>query len=1107
MTHGGLPRAWLSEFLEQRQLNDPDGRALYAYRCRSEEFNTLRECLRSIPAVDAGNDWPIRAFALYAAEWWQRQFDGSRWSWEPILASINWQSIHYPELYEPVRQAWAYWRTKPVRLPTSGTRYLGTFACNGGLPLALVGASGGHVTAYLKAVLQHVSTYREFVDDTIELAQDQQHLLRPPTLRRDFVFRLAAEIADAILDLRADASGKDPLGTLDKRRPDWRKDMPLDLGNERARQLLAALLQDAKRGTSATNAFRVERYLRRTSGGWRLGARAQLPSRLAPDMLARQVGVAPGDLPPRLEIRLQDGRTLGILADRGENGYVLAGQSHTRPVEVWDNRAADELRLEFLFGGGSVGQPLEPRLGAALSELPWVFREDDADCPLVGEGSTRNRSSALLVLLPNDCSVEGGASPWDDAVVLERQLWRITRDAVINTSSGRCIIRPATAQLSEEQYSFLGQRYYDVEASYPLFRGRPSLLCRRGDQAPKRVKIEEVSWRQPGGDWLNQPDAWGQWTARHIRDRELRHVARVGILPDLFSVSTAPGGDITTGCFMIAGADKARVSVSGMDAQTDVFQENTRRVTLVAKESPNPPATVQLRILWPGGTEILLRAPFPGSGGRFLATDRSIPPRLSADELYGVRAFAFSSRDSAWYLVEGELKAHDLGNLARVAYFRHQLRKTDNRHELALIELLSDIQLLLQASASEDARIVLRILDDSQRPEATLEICRFAAALENNKTGLVFPEPPLEGAIDDISFQSWPLARPAEEPVALTPPVMVGESVGVRVPGDLSLEHEPWIVVMRRGNSVCARPLVLGGQPDPSSDDTFALNHAALLADKEERMRQFDRQLRRMANPHRVAIDELEEDWNFLTESLLRAEAEAVPIAEIDLLRAMTRVPRLLVRCLFRVEEAPRQLLWRIERELPFSWLLIPREIWMEEAKLAAYRIQSHWPLKEQAQEEALKFVDRVLDTGTDEIGALAAMATDVRMQLLGFGLQQSFIDTLADVRRNAALNKIRRHANDSDWPIGWGRDQWQEELGQLPEWIWLSDEKLKKRRPMHDTPDLAAWCSISSISLSPRATFVIKRNRAHDAAWFDSAYGAAWAKLAYLVDRMGRQQ
>lgn len=172
---------WLDAFLESRGLQLPDGRPLYSYRCTAREFGSLARTLEAYRHRGTA----IRAFVIYAAEWWQRHYNGGPLAWQPLLESVGWHGVHYPDLYMPVRVALHWWHVELVRLPTQ-ISYLGTFACQGGLPLALVGDADSRVTQYLRAVLRHTAAYRQFVDDAIDLARDQQHRLRPPTLRRDW---------------------------------------------------------------------------------------------------------------------------------------------------------------------------------------------------------------------------------------------------------------------------------------------------------------------------------------------------------------------------------------------------------------------------------------------------------------------------------------------------------------------------------------------------------------------------------------------------------------------------------------------------------------------------------------------------------------------------------------------------------------------------------------------------------------------------------------------------------------------------------------------------------------------------------------------------------
>ena len=490
---------WLRSFLDQRHLEQPDGRPLYAYRCTQREFAEVVERLGRESGEGRLAEWDVRAFVLYASEWWQRCYDGGRWAWEPLLGHVGWNQVHFPDLYEPIRGALRWWRVELVRLETS-TRYLGTFACQGGLPLALVGESS-RVASYLRAVLKHVAWYRQFVEDSIELARDQQHLLRPPTLRREYVFRLAADLVDAVLDLGEHVQGEEVLQVLDRERPGWRESMPLDLDNERARELLIGLLQDAKAGTSIGINFGVERLLLRTGVGWRLGAQIHLPRSLTTEVLAMQLGRPESTLPLRMHVRVvgQAVRVVGLYAAGGDEFHLVSGE-RSRAVTFWDEDAAGEFRLEF-FAQDVVGE-VAVRRGSSLGELPWVFRSEGTECALVGEGSVSDRSPELLVLMPDGCQVSHGEAL--EASVVGRGLWRITQPTVVETGSGKCSVKPSSEQAEEEDYTLSGQRFYGFGAPYPLFRGEVLLrVARRADEAPGRLlhtrlagaRVGATGWR------------------------------------------------------------------------------------------------------------------------------------------------------------------------------------------------------------------------------------------------------------------------------------------------------------------------------------------------------------------------------------------------------------------------------------------------------------------------------------------------------------------------------------------------------------------------------------------------------------------------------------
>ena len=1118
---------WIRDFLRCRNLELPDGRALYAYRCTRLEFEALTGTLKqSPPLANRTDNALIQAFVLYAAEWWQRRYDGRHWAWEPLLISIGWYSVDYPELYEPVRKAWSWWKVDLVRLPTS-IRYLGTFACQGGLPLALVGDTGSRVTQYLRAVLRHTAAYRQFVEDPIDLARDQQHLLHPPTLRRDYVFRLAGDLIEAVLDLQSDAQDEDPLNALDQARPDWRRTMPLDLEDERARDLLTGLLREAAQGQVApVNDFRVERFLRQTGVGWRLGARVRLPASISADNLARQLRVPEAALPPRIEVRMQSERVIGLYAAQSDE-FLLAPTARSS-TEFWDSEAAGEVRLRFL-AGGEVGEPLVPYRGTALGELPWAFRGDD-DGSLIGEGSVSNRSPEIVVLVPDACKPDrldastesqlgqGGESACEpEARVqdLERTLWRISEPTAIETSSGRCVIRPSSGQAAEEEYRLSGQRFYDFESTCPLFRGTPTLRVAKAEQVARALPANEVGWRQAGGNWRQNPIGFGLWELRHVRGGELQYLGRAGILPERISLSIEPGADMSQGHLVLNEADAVRVAAHDPEAVvTTRIEGATLQIHAAARDALTPPVRVQLRLHWPGAAELAVQAPFPGQGGRILRDGRPVDRELSVDDLYGVRAIALSPDGTQRFWIEGELKAPDLGGLLRVAHFRHPLRKTGVKHERPIVDVRPMIELLLAASSSSDSSVALRIVDRYQREHGAVRVNRFAATLEYDPSMTFVSVSPMPDDETPTTFKALRIARPDLEPVPLDVLGPADAPHGAVLPQVLNVD-ESRLLVVGHNDRVRIRPVAIGGNSDPSSDfvgvrDTEAprLRESMNLSDSDSRTQAIADAMDTMLAQEET--ERSEEEWSFLNDSLLCVDG--LPATAVDLLKTLVTKPDLLVRCLFRLDSAPRNMLWRLEDDLPFSWLLIRRDVWWIEAKRAFDRFREllSGALDGVHDQMARKHVTSILDEGKDWISALNTVSTDVSFRLEGARLSDPFVDAVQQERDKKLPAQIQLRASLDDWPTGDGRREWTQELerGELIDKLgmWLDPNEHPTRQPFLDTPIAAAWCCFAS-KPTARTTFLAKRIRAHDPEWFDIAYSAAWFRLARMADDIRERQ
>ena len=1095
-------REWLTGFIGERELDEPDGRPLYAYRCTFREFAEVRERLADARQHGGLGLWEIRAFVLYASQWWQRRYSGGPWSWEPVLRDVGWNDVYPPDLYPPLRHAWQWWRVELVRLSQT-TRYLGTFAVQGGLPLLLVGETGP-VTAYLRAVVRHIARYRRFVDDPVELARDQQHLLRQRTLRREYVFRLAADLVDAVLDLREHiGQGDDPLAELDSRRPAWRESMPLDIDNDMARQLLEGLLREAKAGGSSGSDFGVKRFLVRTEAGWRLAARVRLPRSVETGDLGGHLHVQETDLPPTMHVRTagEGGRVVGVYGASGEHFHLISGENNPG-ASFWDAAAVEEFRLEF-FAQDLVGE-VKTRRGAALGELPWVFRAD-GEYALIGEGSVSDRAPELLALLPEGSEPSTGEAL--NATVVGRRLWRVSEPAIVHTDSGSCALKPASEQMVEEDYWLSGDRFYAFAFTCPLFRGLPRLILSRAEAAPRAVPPNEVSWRSAGTQWQSLPNGLGLWEVRHVQRGVLRHHGRLGLLPKALSVAVEPTSE-SEGHLVLGAGQGVGVACDAKGTDIEVEQvAGKMRMRLSAVDAFNPPADVALRLRWPRARELRVLAPFPGAGARFLKNGEPLVDSvLAVDDLYGVRATALSTDDTQRFWIEGELKAEDVGQVKPVAHFRLALRKAGIRHEVALVEVDSTLRLLLGASAAPDARVSVRVVDTSNNEYETLEVRRFAAVLNHDPAmESVVVEPPLEHS-GVPTFEALPMARTEAEPVTLTPVGPPDAPVCARLPDELSSSDEPWLVVLRSEGGIRAEPAIVGGRSARLETlQALSFREALALASATDRAKEVEAALVRTVEEEDES--QAEAEWAFVNEMLLCLDG--VPSSASDLISALPRCPQALVRCLFRVDPSVRTRIWQLDDELPFSWLLVRRQIWRGEARIAFDAMcREMRGIVQDPERLASGHVLSVLEEGAKHIGALDTLVTDIEAMLEGGELSGDFVQMVREERDRQRQQHVHRLASEDHWPPGYTRQDWSEVLGEprLLKFRSWDPEADRRRQPTFDTPVAAAWCCFAS-DPTPRTPFLVKRMRAHEPDWFDMAYRAAWYELAGIQDRASKNR
>ena len=148
---------WLLSFLNEHiNTSKPDGRPLYAYKCKDEAYNQLKELMGKMFST-ARSGYPSLTFApmfcLFAAETWRRKHDGGPWKWETVFNEINEMTPNYPQIYDWLQNGLAYWERTILQSLTDKHLYLITIACEGGLPLLLLRNENARLSRYFKQLL------------------------------------------------------------------------------------------------------------------------------------------------------------------------------------------------------------------------------------------------------------------------------------------------------------------------------------------------------------------------------------------------------------------------------------------------------------------------------------------------------------------------------------------------------------------------------------------------------------------------------------------------------------------------------------------------------------------------------------------------------------------------------------------------------------------------------------------------------------------------------------------------------------------------------------------------------------------------------------------
>lgn len=832
---------WIETTLSQRNLVRPDGRMLFAYDLSQADFQSLEQLIRESCRSAGGFIYLVsqqnvfsRLFVLYAAEWWKHNYAGGAWDWSPIVESLGGDEESFPQQLrsECVTRGLRFWGHTPL---SGSKRFIGAIAAHGGIPMKLLAQGAGRLAIVLGQVLKQAGRFNWSTQRIEEEVAQYQHQL-PAAYRHQQILDLLARFVDTVLQLKSEYrldERIDPIRYLDAEVVGWRRRFPVSLEVDAAQNLLVGLVREAasQKPNSATDLFRCERRLSDgpTEGVFSIESFLTHSSRTDADRLAQHFGLKSADALPRYV-------AIDLDADVRRNfieGYFVNGASE--PVVKWSGRAIStkglaalsEHRLCLRSHSKDIGDRVTIAGGGVLSlDDPWIFVSgDDGITRLIATGSARVQTQSAVIALPEgwEAQCEGGAPAIAlgilDVGEVHRQVVQICGDARVSCGDLGYRVRVAQSTTSLDLYQWAGARLPEASGRQ-VFRDKlPPRLYRADEEALVKVPLTDQGWTRSGSSVLVNPkDAIGPIEVSISSEGEVVGRQKIFILPASAVIQYISGSNVGIGSirFLNWGPIDVSVQADGQVVCQQTCAPGSHDVTIDLSTTEEPPPDVKAYVKWPWSqAELILRLPYPVTGGRFIRGDAGVLPdggKVSSRDLIGLRLQVFDTNPA-------HPKAYALqitmGSGSREISYRYPIAlDSSGRANVRLIDYQKVVESLLGLSDELDATVRVVLIVGNVRA-SEIYIARFTCFLDSGTNCVKLPDTAFAsmdiGALTGARILASPLASLAQQPIELAPLTSEGVFTGAWSTQTLEPNLDPWLIYPSGDSTLDFRPRIWTG--------------------------------------------------------------------------------------------------------------------------------------------------------------------------------------------------------------------------------------------------------------------------------------------------------
>lgn len=1094
---------------------NPDGRPLYAYKCKDSEYRQLKDKTRAqMPAALRGGlrreeEYRFAAmFCVYAAETFRRRHEGGPWAWETVFAEIGHTP---PNPYQPIYN-WVEIGLRLLRRPLLRSRlghreFLVTLACEGGLPLRLLRKENAHLSRYFRELLaachreRHASEY-----DPRKTSRQIAARYLPASLRHDVVFQLSGDLIQTIIRLQEEVDeASDPITSLDQMKPQWRDSLPLPVEDDTVEILLRNLVGQARNlAQTERQRWRWRCFLVKNGEDYSIEQHLELPRTITGVSLQNWSGWT--EPSARLRVILQTKESIDIIAiltrlqGTGEQAIYRCEGLHKNGVRLIGKSAEAGCRLLLSQEAEEVELPTVG--GQELGPLPWIFVERGSQWEMCGEGSVRRREASVQMLALDEgqyLAEDGTCEPLGKAPEFARSLYQIEGTVDWQHSElGSCQIRCASQDVSEDLFLLMGRKLSSALNPVPPFLGMPALYAVGQDGGQRRVSDGLFEWRPmdaPESDWRKDASSCvGKvWVRYRDTNNALRFRRQVEVISPTTHIEIARVGAHAqeAGIIRLTGLPAIRAIVPEIaDCQFQVRPVDDGIEIACSADVGLPVTQFDADLQWPDGRTLTLTLPFPRQGAAFVRAGQALPPmeQVALGRLAAIQAVVQTPTAGERFYLEGKLKTH--ASLQSNQELWEPLRTTSETILFALHRIQERLASMLAMTSDLDAVVSLKIVNQSGQSLAHLEVALFDVSLEPDQDhSCVLLPPESLGRLNNngeegITVKMLPLWTPSATPVDLD----VETPMAWKIPD--KLQSGPWWVLGYDGDWARFRPLLWVVKGEKAIVEPGELVQAIREPDSETRQEKLE-----------VLINTLvsnaeHPDWPRLFDYLRLTRT--YPASSIDLFQNLVHAPEALIMALLKSADEEFDLVWSLSEQLPFSWYLVPVTHWLQASKrhfdalrdgLAGYDSDGRL-LEGMFKEFRYRVTTRqpFFRSVCDWIGE--QIFPDLRLDNSELAMARAQETMLVSFIQEHEQALQARHDSEERYPSG--PDVMElTEYPNFPE-QFLYDHLSHHYRPVRCAPFVAAQISLNAEGYSEALLFELHRLRNFDPDWFDNAFALA---------------